>query len=185
MVDDNLPLHGSVELSNRKSQDTRALRAMLNLQYANLWQRGHSLSLSGQVAPEDADDAKVYYGSYLARFDGSPFSLLLTALRSDSNVSTIGGTNVIGNGKVFGVRGVWALEPTERLLQLAELRRRLQALPQPHFARRQQLHYADRVFPVRSRLHRRTANSGPRRRSSISACASPFPAGAATATSSA
>jgi hemolysin activation/secretion protein len=113
VVDDNLPLHGSLEVSNRKSQDTSALRALASLSYDNLWQRGHSLSLSGQVAPENRDDALVFYGSYLARFSNSPFSVLLSALRSDSDVSTVGGTNVVGNGTVIGLRGVWAFPASE------------------------------------------------------------------------
>lgn len=112
VVDDDLPLHGSVELNNRESQDTRPLRALVSLQYDNLWQRGHSLSVSAQVAPQNRSDAQVFYGSYLARLT-SRFSLLFSALRSDSNVSTVGGTNVVGNGEVFGLRAVWALPVSE------------------------------------------------------------------------
>ncbi|MFC4313798.1 ShlB/FhaC/HecB family hemolysin secretion/activation protein [Steroidobacter flavus] len=114
VVDDDLPLHGSLELNNRQSQDTSELRAVASLQYDNLWQRGHSLSLSSQVAPEQMDDAKVFYGSYLARFSESSFSLMLNALRTDSDVSTVGGTDVIGNGTVIGLRGIWAFPASER-----------------------------------------------------------------------
>ncbi|WP_084615898.1 ShlB/FhaC/HecB family hemolysin secretion/activation protein [Solimonas flava] len=113
VVDDDLPLHGSFELNNRKSQDTSSLRALASVSYDNLWQRGHSLNLSYQTAPENVEDARVFYGSYLARFGSSPFSLLLSGLRSDSNVSTVGGTDVVGNGTVIGVRGVWAFPATE------------------------------------------------------------------------
>lgn len=114
VVDDDLPLHGSLELNNRASQDTTDLRAVASLQYDNLWQRGHSLSLSSQTAPEETDDAKVFYGSYLARFANSPFSLMLSGLRTDSDVSTVGGTDVVGNGTVVGVRGIWAFPASER-----------------------------------------------------------------------
>jgi hemolysin activation/secretion protein len=113
VVDDDLPLHGTVELNNRESQDTTALRAVVSTHYDNLWQRGHSLSLSTQLTPENVNDAQVFYGSYLARFAESPYSLLLTALRSDSDVSTVGGTDVIGNGTVIGLRGIRALPATE------------------------------------------------------------------------
>lgn len=113
VVDDDLPLHGSLELNNRYSQDTSELRAVASLQYDNLWQRGHNLSVSSQVAPEETDDAKVIYGSYLARFGDSPFNLLLTGLRTDSDVSTVGGSDVVGNGTVIGVRGIWTLPASE------------------------------------------------------------------------
>ncbi|MGH8447251.1 MAG: ShlB/FhaC/HecB family hemolysin secretion/activation protein, partial [Solimonas sp.] len=113
VVDDDLPLHGTLELNNRRSQDTSALRALASVSYDNLWQRGHSLNLSYQTAPQNPDDAQVFYGSYLARFANSPFSLLFNALRSDSDVSTVGGTDVVGNGTVAGVRGVWAFPASE------------------------------------------------------------------------
>lgn len=114
VVDDDLPLHGSLELNNRASQDTSDLRAVASLQYDNLWQRGHSLSLSSQVAPEETDDAKVFYGSYLARFGNNPFSLMLNGLRTDSDVSTVGGTDVVGNGTVIGLRGIWSFPASPR-----------------------------------------------------------------------
>jgi hemolysin activation/secretion protein len=109
VVDDHLPLHGSLELNDRRSQDTTDLRSVATLSYDNLWQAGHSLSMSFQTAPENTEDARVVYGSYLARLDG-PLSLLLTGLRSDSNVATVGGANVLGKGSVFGLRGVLQLD---------------------------------------------------------------------------
>lgn len=105
-VEDELPLHGSFELNNRRSQDTSDLRASASLSYDNLWQRGHSLSLSFLTAPEHPDDAKVFFGAYLARFDTSPWSILFNALNSDSNVSTVGGINVLGNGSSASIAGI-------------------------------------------------------------------------------
>jgi hemolysin activation/secretion protein len=106
-VDDKLPLHGSLELNNRKSQSTSELRSTASLSYDNLWQLGHSLSLSYQTAPEHQADAIVLYGSYLAPFVGTPFSLLLNGINSNSNVATVGGTDVVGKGQVGGIRGVY------------------------------------------------------------------------------
>lgn len=117
VVDDDLPLHGSLELNNRRSQDTSNLRAVASLSYDNLFQRGHSLSASVQTAPENTDDAKVYFGSYLARFGASPFNLLVNGLISDSNIATVGGINVLGRGQTLGVRGIWTLPGTEELYQ--------------------------------------------------------------------
>lgn len=112
VVTDQLPLHGSVELNNRRSQDTSELRASASLSYDNLWQLGHSLSLSYQTAPQNQSDARVFYASYLARFDTSPFSLLFNAIKSDSNVATVGSTNVIGKGQTYELKGILSLPST-------------------------------------------------------------------------
>ncbi len=49
-VEDTLPLHASVELSNRASLGTTELRLNAVLHYDNLWQRDHSLSLQYQTS---------------------------------------------------------------------------------------------------------------------------------------
>jgi hemolysin activation/secretion protein len=104
-VEDTLPLHGSLELNNRSSQNTSSLRLNATVSYANLWQAGHSVSFSYQVAPLNPKDAEVYSGSYLARLpDTSWLSFLLYGLKSDSNVATLGSTNVAGRGQVVGGR---------------------------------------------------------------------------------
>lgn len=112
VVDDHLPLHGTLEVNNRRSQDTSELRTSASLSYDNLWQLGHSLSLSYQTAPENQADARVFYASYLARFDTSPFSLLLSGIKSDSNVATVGSTDVLGKGQTVEMRGILSLPST-------------------------------------------------------------------------
>ena len=116
-VVDHFPLHGSLELNNRRSQDTTPLRTSASLSYDNLWQAGHSLSLSAQVDPQDTADAKVLYGSYLARFGASPWSVLINGVRSNSNVATIGGTDVLGNGTTVSVQGMLTLVATDTFYQ--------------------------------------------------------------------
>lgn len=106
LVEDKLPLHGALELNNRKSQDTEPLRLVASLRYDNLWQRGDSINFSYQVAPQRPDDAQVYSGSYLARVPDSRLSFLVYGLKSDSNVATVGGTNVVGKGEVVGGRAI-------------------------------------------------------------------------------
>jgi Hemolysin activation/secretion protein len=108
-VDDTLPLHGSLELNNRSSANTSDLRLNATLRYDNLWQRGHSLSLSAQTAPERPSDARVFSVSYLARLTDSPWSLLAYAVSSDSEVAVLSDFNVIGNGTLAGVRAIRAL----------------------------------------------------------------------------
>lgn len=109
-VDDTLPLHGSLEVNNRYSADTTHTRLNATVHYDNLWQLGHSLSLSYQVAPENSADAKVYSGSYLARLpDTSWLSLLVYGVKQDSDVSTVGDINVAGRGEIVGTRAIITL----------------------------------------------------------------------------
>ena len=103
-VDDQPPLHGSVELNNRQAVDTKPLRASATLSYDNLWQRGDSASLSYQIAPQYPPDAKVVSASYLFRVPDSKVSLLGSYVHSDSNVTSLGSTNVVGRGTTAGFR---------------------------------------------------------------------------------
>ena len=103
-VEDKLPLHASLELNNRYSQNTTKLRLGGSIRYDNLWQREHSLSLSFQISPENTDEVKVLSANYLMRFDDSDMLLALYGVRSKSNVATVGGINVLGDGTILGVR---------------------------------------------------------------------------------
>ncbi len=106
-VKDTLPLHGSLSLDNRYSPDTKPLRIDGSLTYDNLWQRGDTLNFAFQVAPQNTNDALVFTGSYLARIPNNDWlTVLLYGLVSNSKVSTVGSTNVVGRGQVFGVRAI-------------------------------------------------------------------------------
>ncbi len=105
-VEDHLPLHASVELNNQYNQNTRPLRTVASVSYDNLWQLGHSINLSYQIAPQDPDNAKVLSGSYLFRLPESAVSFLLYGVHSDSNVAAIAGTDVVGKGNIFGARAI-------------------------------------------------------------------------------
>lgn len=105
-VEDKMPLHGSVELNNRYSPNTSELRLNAGISYANLFQLGHTIGFSGQIAPENPDDALVYSGYYLSRVSDK-LSLLFSAVRQDSDISTLGGGSVIGKGEVFTLRALF------------------------------------------------------------------------------
>lgn len=112
-VEDSLPLHGSIELNNRNSANTTDQRLAASLRYDNLWQRGHSASVSVQLAPQRRSDAEVFSVSYLARFGRSPLSLLGYAVRSKSDIAVVGDLNVIGNGTLAGLRLMRSLASRE------------------------------------------------------------------------
>jgi len=109
-LEDKPPLHASVELNNRASPNTTSQRLTASARYENLWQLGHSFSFTYQVAPQRQNDALVFSGSYLARFPECEWlSVLVYFVKSKSDIATLGGTNVIGPGEVFGTRAVITL----------------------------------------------------------------------------
>lgn len=116
IVEDELPLHGSLELNNRYSPNTTGLRLDGALSYGNLFQLGHTLGLSFQVAPENTDDALVFSGNYMARVSDN-MRLLVTATRQDSDISTLGGGSVVGRGNMAGVRAMFDLPGADGFYQ--------------------------------------------------------------------
>jgi hemolysin activation/secretion protein len=107
-VKDQLPLHGSLEVNNRNTEDTSRLRTAASLRYDNLWQRYHSASLQYQVAPEEPDEVTVWAGTYVMPIGGSN-RLALYAVDSQSDVATVGALNVVGNGSIYGARAIFPL----------------------------------------------------------------------------
>jgi hemolysin activation/secretion protein len=112
-VQDSLPLHGSVEVNNQNNQDTTPLRTVGTVSYDNLWQLGHSVALSYQVAPERPSDAQVFSGTYLFKIPRTPLAFLIYGVKSDSNVAALAGTLVVGKGNIVGARAIVTLPGTD------------------------------------------------------------------------
>ncbi len=112
-VEDHLPVHLSLEINNQYSQHTTELRYIASAGYDNLWQLGHSVSLSYQIAALNPSDAQVISGTYVARIPSTPFTLLAYGVQSDSNVAALAGTDVIGKGTMFGARAIVTLPGSE------------------------------------------------------------------------
>jgi len=114
MVEDQRPLHGSLELNNNHSPDTTSSRLLASMRYDNLWQLEHSIGVQVQVSPEDTSQVKVYSGSYTIPAGNG--LVVLSAIRSNSNtVAGVGGTTVFGKGNIYGARGIIPLEGTSSL----------------------------------------------------------------------
>lgn len=107
-VEDQNPWHASLGLNNDYSADTEKLRSVATLGYDNLWQLGHSISLTYFTAPQDSANAKVWSGSYSAPLS-ERWSLQFSGYQSDSNIATIGGSNVLGKGHSYGVSAIYSL----------------------------------------------------------------------------
>ncbi len=108
-VDDSSPWRGSVGLNNDRSADTRALRMTASVGHDNLWQLGHSASLSVFATPQDMDQTQVWSGSYSAPLRGTNWSLDASGYVSDSNVASVGGTSVIGKGYSLGLKASYTV----------------------------------------------------------------------------
>jgi hemolysin activation/secretion protein len=116
-VDDHSPLHGTLDVNNDNSPGTTPLRTSATLSYSNLWQLGHVISGTYLIAPQHPDDARVYSFSYLAPLKDSHWNLLASVLHSDSDVASLGGTNVLGKGTSFGLTAIYALPSTDTYAQ--------------------------------------------------------------------
>ncbi|CAB3643504.1 hypothetical protein LMG24238_00500 [Paraburkholderia sediminicola] len=116
-VDDHSPWHGTLDMNNDNSPNTSSLRTSASLSYSNLWQLGHVLSGTYLIAPQHPQDARIYSFSYLAPIKDSHWSFLATVLHSDSNVASLGGTNVLGKGTTFGFTASYALPSSETYSQ--------------------------------------------------------------------
>ncbi|WP_233374330.1 ShlB/FhaC/HecB family hemolysin secretion/activation protein [Roseateles cellulosilyticus] len=102
-VTDKLPLGGSLEISNAAADGTEPLRTAANLHYDNLFQRGHSLSLTALTAPMRPSQSRVVVLGYLVPLDGGD-SLSFSAINSSSDIDSLGGTRVLGKGTTLGLR---------------------------------------------------------------------------------
>ncbi|HZF44839.1 MAG TPA: ShlB/FhaC/HecB family hemolysin secretion/activation protein, partial [Sphingomonadaceae bacterium] len=107
-IEDRNPLHGSLEVNDRFSSRTRRLRVSAGLRHANLFQLGHTLSVQGQMTPEDPGQSWSVSGSYVAPIGHKGFSVLGYAVKSNSDVSAVNGVGVLGTGEIYGLRGLYS-----------------------------------------------------------------------------
>ena len=111
-VEDKLPLHGNLELNNVYNANTVPLRLSGSISYANLWQLGHSIGASFQIAPEKLSDGTVLSAFYSAPLEND-WTVMVTGAWQDSSISTLGGGTVVGKGNIYGVRFMTTL-PAEK-----------------------------------------------------------------------
>lgn len=104
-VEDKLPVHASFDWNNRYSANTTEQRVGITLRYDNLWQAGHSIGLTGIVAPERPSDTKVLALSYSLPIDRDIVSLY--AVRSRSALASLPGASALGtlgDADIVGLR---------------------------------------------------------------------------------
>jgi len=121
-VKDSPPMHGSLEVNNRYSADTMPLRVNGSVDYDNLWQMGHTIGASFQVAPQDPSQVKVFSGYYQAPIPGvDGLSMMLAGTDQNSNVNTLGGIAVAGIGQTVGITAIYNLPSDPNFYQSLSL----------------------------------------------------------------
>lgn len=110
-MDDRSPLHGSLELNNKRSADTNAGRIEGAVRYDNLWQRRHSIGFNYFVSPENRDDVEVWGMNYAMPLGRATLAAFFA--HSSSDVPTAFGTQSIGNGDTMGFRWIRPLPSRE------------------------------------------------------------------------
>lgn len=112
-VKDQRPLHGSLEANNYNSANTTDSRVSASISYDNLWQKQHSFGLQWQTSPENTSEVNVLVGTYIAPWLDTNNRIAAYVVDSKSDVASVGDINVIGNGRIYGLRFVMPL-PSDR-----------------------------------------------------------------------
>ena len=102
-VDDQSALHGNFEANNKHGKGTTASRISAGLRYDNLFQRGHTLGLTFQTAPERMDDQTVWVANYSMPLDVWGASLSGFLVNSKSKSQALSG-DLVTDGKTAGIR---------------------------------------------------------------------------------
>lgn len=116
-VEDQLPVHGSVEVNDRFSRNTSRIRTVGSLRYTNLWQREHTFGLTYQESPQEPGEIRVFSFNYsMPLFENN--TLFAYAVDSSSDVlafNDAGAVGIIGNGSIYGGRWIRSLPQTGNL----------------------------------------------------------------------
>lgn len=116
-VNDTKPLGASVALNDQYNGSTSRLRLVASVQYDNLFQANHSANFLYQSSPEDFDEIQVFSGSYFFPVLGPDLGFVVYGLASNTDVATVDGITVIGEGFTLGGRAVISLDSSGDFIQ--------------------------------------------------------------------
>lgn len=121
-VQDQLPVHGSLEVNDKYSQNTTKTRVNGSVRYENLWQKDHSIGISFQLSPENTDEVQVVSATYLIpRMNGDYFAAYGVLSESSAKASSVGDLSVVGNNNILGARYIHPLPMLENYYHSATL----------------------------------------------------------------
>ncbi|HTO05720.1 MAG TPA: POTRA domain-containing protein [Myxococcota bacterium] len=107
IVDDQAPVHASVNLDNDRTPGSPHSRLETNFNYNNLWDLDHALGLTYITSPTDSSAVLIGTANYSAPMPWNPNEQLMGYWAySDtfSNVPLVPGLGSLGNGQSFGLR---------------------------------------------------------------------------------
>lgn len=110
-ADETLPLHGSLEISNRAGNNTSELRLNAGIHYDNLWDRDHSISFQYQTSPEKPNEVEVFSGSYMLPTPwNADQTMVVYGVLSNSETAFGEGFKTVGKGSIIGTRYIVPLQ---------------------------------------------------------------------------
>jgi hemolysin activation/secretion protein len=111
-VNDQPPVHGSLELNNQATLDTHELRGVASLSDDDLFGRLDSLAFQYQFSPQDFSQVRVFALDYTMHpFDGG-LQPSLSYINSNSNVPIAGTFGVLGIGQIWSAKLAYAIPGT-------------------------------------------------------------------------
>ena len=116
-VHDELPLHASVELNNQQTPDTKPLRLITVLDYADMFGRLDNFSFQYQTSPQEFDQVKVFAANYTVHDLVAGLQPSFFYINTDSNVSTVGTLGILGQGEIAGMRLTYPFASDAQLAQ--------------------------------------------------------------------
>lgn len=116
-VDEQLPLHGSAEISNRQSPNTTPTRLSAALRYDNLWQAGHSLGMTLQTSPEQPSETGVLTANYMLPLGIGGDALTTYLVSSRSQFASLAGGGSLGASDTLGVKYAQAFGAQDGFIQ--------------------------------------------------------------------
>lgn len=121
-VEDRLPLHASLEWNNRGTPNTPRQRLSGTIQYNNLFDRDHIITLQTTQTPQDWGAVAVYSLSYVIPFSQDQMIAVYGAVSKSNSVlagavvSIVGGElNVAGDAVIIGGRYIFPLSTSDQL----------------------------------------------------------------------
>jgi hemolysin activation/secretion protein len=107
VVDDRIPLHGGVTVSNDRTPGSPDWRETTDLSYGNLWGLEHEISAFYTVSPANINDVQIVGGTYRAPMpwsrDQSLFYYVVYS-KTANGLVTAPGLSALGNGVNMGLR---------------------------------------------------------------------------------
>ncbi len=116
-VKDDLPLHGSLDVNDQYSPDTKPLRATVSLSYNNLFQRLDSISAQYQESPQSPGQVGVFAANYAFGVPADALHPSVYYIHSNSDVAAIGTLGVLGKGDILGARFSYPVDQQPGVLQ--------------------------------------------------------------------